>query len=282
MRFVLPLLLISTAAFADYPDREVDRPIVLPPGLSEIGAGAGYARAARAYDDGSRAHPLPSGGVESAILASAFARYGVFQGLEVWAVAPYIVRLQEAGADRPVSGTGRGELGARYEIHPRPLTYASVSGGLVLPSTARRLRTDPDGTLHRDHLAVSGAASFKHVLLDQTAAWGSASIEFPFANEDDDAEDRDPPATMRFAAGSTFQLEHRIWASIGGSLTRTNRDRIAGEVVPSSDQFRVDLLPAIGVHLHRQLDATISAAVPVAGKNVPQAYLAGGSLRVRF
>lgn len=283
VRFLLVALLsMSAAARAEYPDREVDRPIVIAPGLSELSAGGLYARATRGFDETARTRALPAGGVESAATATVSGRYGVFQGLEVFVLAPYVVRLQESGSDRVLSGIGRAALGARYEISPRPLTFASVSGGLVLPSTARRLRTDPDGTLHRDHLAVSGAASFKQVLLDHSAAFGVAEVEFPFANEEDDDADRDPPATLRFSAGSIFQLESRVWVSAGASLTRTNRDRIAGEIVPESDQFRVDLLPALGVHLHRQIDATASAAIPVAGKNVPQSYFAGGAVRVRF
>lgn len=275
-------VLVAATAHADYPDREVDRPIVLPPGLSEAGASGEYARATRGFDADARTRALGDGGIESAVTTTALARYGVFQGLEVWVRAPYVLRLGVRGDDRPLSGTGRAAFGARYERSPRPLTYVAASAGIVLPSTSRALRTHPDGTLHRDHLAVSGAASFKQVLLDQTAAWGSAEIVFPFANEDDDLAERDPPATFRFAAGSLFQIDDRFHASAGASFTRTNRDRIAGGIVPRSDQFRIDLLPEVGVALHRQIDVAIGAALPVSGKNTPQSYLATATARVRF
>ena len=120
------------------------------------------------------------------------------------------------------------------------------------------------------------------MLLDQTAAWGSAEIVFPFANEDDDLAERDPPATFRFAAGSIFQIDDRFHASAGASFTRTNRDRIAGGIVPRSDQFRIDLMPEVGVALHRQIDVAVGAALPVSGKNTPQSYLATATARVRF
>lgn len=275
-------LLSALPAWAEYPDREVDRPLVLAPGMTEVFLAGEYARAMRAFDADARTHALPPGATESAVTATAFSRYGVFQGLEVWVTAPYIVRLQTANAERPLSGTGRAAFGARYEISPRPLTFVAGSGGVVLPSTARRLRTDPDGTLRRDHLAVSGSLAFKQVLLDATAAWGSAEIVFPFANEDDDRAERDPPATFRFAAGSIFQVDDRFFANAGASFTRTNRDRVSGAVIPKSDQFRVDLLPTIGMHVNRQVDLSAAAALPVAGKDTPQSYLFTGTIRARF
>lgn len=275
-------ILFAGTAHAEYPDREVDRPIVLPPGLSEVSAAGEYARATRGFDEGARTHALSDGGIESAATATALARYGVFQGLEVWVRAPYVVSLGVRGDERPLSGTGRAAFGARYELSPRPLTYLAAAGGIVLPSTAPALRTDPDGTLHRDHLAVSGTLSFKQVLLDATAAWGVAEIVFPFANEDDDLGQRDPPATFRLAAGSIVQIDDRFHASAGASYTRTNRDRIAGGVVPRSDQFRVDLLPEVGVLLHPQVDVAAGAALPVSGKNTPQSYLFTATARVRF
>lgn len=282
-RAVLAAAMFATiSARAEYPDREVDRPIVLPPGLTEASIAVEYARATRAFDESARTHALPAGGTESAATATAASRYGVFQGLEVWVTAPYIVRLQTADAERPLSGTGRASFGARYEVSPRPLTFVAASGGIVLPSTAQRLRRDADGTLYRDHLAVSGSLAFKQVLLDATAAWGSAELVFPFANEDDDLAGRDPPATFRFAAGSIFQVDDRFFANVGASFTRTNRDRVSGGVVPRTDQFCVDLLPAAGMHVHRQVDVGFSAALPVAGKNTAQSYLFTGTIRARF
>lgn len=279
--FLFVAMFVAGSARAEYPDREVDRPIVLPPGMSEVSAAGEYARATRGFDSDARTGALPEGGLESAATATALARYGVFQGIEVWVRAPYVLRLG-AKDERPLSGTGRAAFGARYEVSPRPLTYIAAAGGIVLPSTARALRTDPDGTLHRDHLAVSGSLAFKQVLLDQTAAWGFGEIVFPFANEDDDAAQRDPPATFRFAAGSLFQIDDRFHASAGASFTRTNRDRIAGGIVPRSDQFRVDLLPELGVQILPQVDFAIGAALPVSGKNTPQSYFVTGTARVRF
>ena len=269
------------AALADYPDREVDRPLVVEPGMSEAALTGEWARASRIYDGDARSRALPEGAAQSAVTAMVAGRYGLFRGLEVWFRAPYVVRLGTRGED-PVSGTGRGAFGARYQIQPQPMTFAAVTAGVVLPSTARKLRTAPDGTVFRDHLAVEGAAAFKQVLLDSTAAYGLAGIVFPFANEDDDEAERDPPATFRLAAGSIFQVHDRFYADAGVSYTRTNRDVVSGGIVPRSDQYRVDLRPAAGYQPLPRLDLRAAAALPVAGKNTPQSIEVTGEVRWRF
>lgn len=287
MRRSLPALLALVAALAtsahaaEYPEREVDRPLVLPPGTSEAVAIGEYERAVRAFDADARAARLPAGALQSSATAAIAARFGLFRAVEVWLAAPYIARLGAKG-ETPRSGTGRASVGGRYEVRPSPVTFVAASGGLVLPSTARRLRTGAGGAVRRDHLALSGGAAFKHVMLDATAAYGFAEIVFPFANEDDDAARRDPPATFRVGAGSLFQVEERLFTDFGVSFTRTNRDRSSGGVVPGSDRYRIDLRPALGVQLHPRLDARGSFEIPVAGKNTVQSFVARGEVRYRF
>lgn len=275
------LLLLASTANADWPAREVDRPLVLDAGTTELSLAGDVARAAHVFDEDSRARGLPDGGELTAATVTVAGRYALFQGAEVWFHAPYVARLEAPGTE-PVSGSGRASFGARYEVKPSPLTFVAATAGIVLPSTSRRLRTAPDGTLVRDHLAVRGAAAFKQVLLDATAAWGTVEIVFPFANEDDDEAERDPPATYRVSAGSTFQIDSRFFVEAGAAFTRTNRDRIAGAVVAGSDQYRVELEPVAGAHLHERADARAWLSIPVAGKNTPQSWIAGGELRVRF
>lgn len=275
------LLLLGAPAAAEYPAREVDRPLVLDPGTSEVSLGADLARAAHVFDGDGRSRALPDGNVLTSLTFAIGGRYALFQGAEVWFRAPYVARVEAPGTE-PVSGAGRVSFGARYELQPSPLTFVAAGGGLVLPSTARRLRTRPDGSLERDHLAVTAAASFKQVLRDATAAWGAAEIVFPFANEDDDEAERDPPATFRLSAGTTFQIDALFFADAGAAFSRTNRERIAGDVVRDTDRFRVSLEATAGMHVHASGDARATLSIPVGGKNAPQSWIAGGELRVRF
>ena len=274
-------LLCSGVARAEYPDREVDRPLLIAPGLSEVTVSAEYAAARRFFDEDGRETDLPEGAARSAITATALARYGVFQGLEVFASAPWLVRLQSEGRD-DLSGSGRAALGAGYEVSPQPFLFLAARGALVLPSTARRLRTDDAGVVHHDHLAVAGAIHYKQALLDSSATHGSFEIVFPFANAEDQEIRRDPPSTLRFTAGSTFQVQQNLFVDAAASFTRTNRDRIAGGIVPRSDQFRADVRPSVGLHVLPQGDLLVTLVLPVAGRNTPRAASAIAAARLRF
>lgn len=273
--------LLALAMLADYPAREVERPLVVPPGMSEVAGTLEYRDADRFYDPDSRIRRLPGDASSSAALARAHGRYGLFQNLEVRVAAPWTVRLDPAGGDA-VSGLGRLSLGARYELRPRPGSFVAGELDAVLPSTARRLRTDPDGTVFRDHLAIAGALHTKHSFLDASAAHASLGFIFPFANADDQDADRDPPATLFVEAGSTFQVGLHLWADATAAFTRTNREEVAGGTVPRSDQFRVDLKPSAGIHVTAAADVSLHGSIPVAGKNTPQTWGAAMQLRFRF
>lgn len=247
--------------------------------MSEVGGVFVYRDADRFYDSGSRLRPLPGDASTSALLATAHGRYGLFQNLEVRVAAPWTVRLDRAGGS-PVSGLGRLELGARYEIRPKPIAFVAGEVALVLPSTARRLRTGPDGSVRRDHLAVAGALFAKYTVLDASAAHVSLGFVFPFANADDQQADRDPPASLFVEAGSSFQVGGHVWADGSARFTRTHRDEVAGGAVPRTDQFEVALKPSAGVHVTRAADVSLHGSIPVAGRNTPQTW--GAALRLRF
>lgn len=285
--------LAAVLVMAAWPVREVERPIVVFPGMTEIEVGLAGTSAARWFDEDSRTRVLPPGSTTSAAAVGVGARYGLFQGLEVSVALPWIARLDPEGSE-PVSGSGRAELGARYELPWPGVTWTEtgeqiappfrIAGEIraVLPSTARRLRTDEAGVVHKDHLAVAGALQVKHHVGELTAAHATAGFVAPFANAEDREAERDPPSTLFLAAGSTFQPSDRIWADLSAAFTRTNRDRIAGGVVPRSDQFLVELRPAAGVTVLRNLDVSVHAGLPLAGKNTPQSFTIGTGARFRF
>ncbi len=287
MSFAAVLLLLS------WPIREVERPLVIPPGVAEVEGEVAAASSSGWYDADSRRRALPDGSASSAATAAVSGRYGLFQGLEVGVRVPWIARLDTAGGD-PVSGSGRAELGARYEL-PWPGTTWTETGeqipppfrvaaeaAVVLPSTARRLRTDELGVVHKDHLAIAAAIHAKHHASDATAPHASLGFVAPFANEEDRAADRDPPSSLFLSAGSTFQPSDRIWADLTATFARTNRDRVAGGAVPRTDQFLVELNPAVGLNLERNVDVALRAGIPLAGKNTPQSFSITSEARIRF
>lgn len=274
-------VVFALVLFLDFPAREVDRPLVVSPGMSELNGGFEYRDAGRFYDEDSRLRRLPGDASTSAALATAHGRYGLFRNLEVRASVPWTVRLDRAGGST-VSGLGRMSLGARYQMQPAPASFVAGEVAMVLPSTARRLRTAPDGTVQRDRLAIAGALHAKHVLLDASAAHASLGFVFPFANADDQEADRDPPATLFVEAGSTFQVGHRLWADASAAFTRTGREDVGGTVVPRSDQFEVALKPSAGIHVTRAADVSLHGSIPVAGRNTPQTFGAALQLRFRF
>ena len=167
-------------------------------------------------------------------------------------------------------------------MRPADLTFVAGELSTVLPTTARRLRTDPGGVVHPDHLAIGGTLYVKQVLLDSTAAHGSVGFVYPFANADDDRAKRDPPSTFAVTAGSTFQISERIYADATAAFTRTNRDRVSGGIVPRTDQYRVEVRPTAGIQIDPRFDLAGSASIPVAGKNTPQSYGVNAQLRFRF
>lgn len=261
--------------------------------MTEIEGELAGATASRWYDADSRRRSLPPGSVSSATSATIAGRYGLFQGLEVTVALPWIARLDPEGG-RPVSGVSRAELGARYELPWPGTTWTetgeqvpprfrlSVDVAAVLPSTARRLRTDDAGVVHKDHLAVAAALRAKHHVSDAIAVHGRAGFVAPFANAEDREAERDPPTTFEVSAGATYQASDHVWGDLGAAFVRTNRDRIAGGVVPRSDQFRVEVRPALGVAITRDVDLGLRLALPIAGKNTPQSFSIASEARVRF
>ena len=286
-------MVLGLLVLMQWPIQEVARPLVAEPGMSEVEVAVAAASASRWYDADSRTRAMPPGSASSAATAEIAGRYGLFQGLEVSVALPWIARLDPAGGD-PVSGAGRAELGARYEL-PWPGTTWTETGeripppfrvsgdvAVVLPSTARRLRTDDAGVVHKDHLAAAGAVRVKHHVSDHAAAHAFAGFIAPFANAEDREAERDPPSSFTLSAGSTYQATARLWADVTASFTRTNRDRVAGGVVPRTDQFLVRLEPAAGLAIARNVDVAIRLAVPLAGKNTPQSFTLSSEARVRF
>lgn len=264
-----------------YAAREVDRSLVLPPGVAEAAIEGEYTLAARYFDRDAATRALPAGAAARAATATIRGRYGLFRSLEVFAEGPWIVRLDPEG-DRAVSGAGRAAIGARYQLSPKPITFLAADLAAVLPTTAPRLRTGADGTIHRDHLAVAGTLHLKQRLFASGAAHASAGFVAPFANADDEDAGRDPPSSFFVVAGSTFQLSDRWWADASGRFTRTNRDRVAGGVVPRSDQFLAELRPTLGANLRRDADLEVTTSLPVAGKNTPQSFGVTATVRIRF
>lgn len=289
MRFAIaaaiPLLawaLPARAEIGDYPLREVDRPLVLIPGLAEFEARAGYADVPGNYDAEGRVARLGAGSVTSAAELEVAGRYGLFRAFEISFRAPWTASLAtKAGTTQ--SGSGRARLGVAWTPPSTPGgADIALEGALVLPTTARVLRTDAAGVVHHDRLALAGSAGAKYRVAPDGAAHALAGFVFPFANADDRAADRNPPATFFVVAGSLFQLTDQLHADAAAGFTRTNRDRVAGGIVPRSDQFRVDLEPAIGFAPTRWYDLGLRASIPVAGKNTPQAFDLQATARARF
>ena len=83
-------------------------------------------------------------------------------------------------------------------------------------------------------------------------------------------------------AGVILQASDRLWLDAAGSFTRTAENRINGGAVPSSDQYLLALTPTAGFSPTRWYDFALTATVPLAGKNTPQAFELDGRLRARF
>lgn len=288
MRIRLSLVLlflpaVASAEIGDYPIRESDRPLVLVPGLAEFDLTAGFTKVPGAYDADARVAHTIAGGVTSSWDSTLVGRYGLFRDFEIHVRAPYTLALATKGSSTAISGSGRAALGVSW-TPPETGTSADLAlgGALLLPTTARSLRTDPAGLVHHDHLAVAASLDGKIRVADDAAAHGGGSIVFPFANEDDRTNDRNPPASFSIGAGSTFQLSDRVWTDASAAFSRTNRDRVAGGIVPRSDQFLVDFEPSIGIAPTRWYDLRLSASIPLAGKNTSQAFALRLGARARF
>ena len=288
MRIRLALFLIlfpaiSHAEIGSFPIREADRPLVLVPGLAEFGVTAGYAKVPGDYDADARVVGVGPGSVTASWDTMLVGRYGLFRDFEIHVRAPWTLDLATKGSNRTLSGSGRAALGVSW-TPPDTGTSADLrlTGELLLPTTARALRTDPAGLVHHDHLGVSGALDGKIRIAEDAAAHAGASFVFPFANADDRTNDRNPPLSFSIGAGSLFQASERVWIDAAAGFVRTNRDRVSGGIVPRSDQFLVDLEPAIGISPTRWYDVALSSSIPVAGKNTAQAFALRLTARARF
>lgn len=282
----LPALAAPRIARADigaFPQEEVARPVLAPAGLTETRLDATWVFAPTTWNADARTAPASDGAVTSAVLLSVTGRYGLFRALEINVRAPWTLDLHTKGGTGQDGGSGRLRLGLGWNPPwTAPGTDVALESGLVLPTTSHALRTDEAGVVHRDHLAVDGVIRAKYRLTDDSAAHAEGGLVFPFANADDRAADRSPPLTFFVSAGSTFQLDPRLWVDAAAGFTRTNRDRIAGGIVPRSDQFLVDVRPSVGVSPTRWYDLVLTGSLPLAGKNTPVAYQAGLELRARF
>ena len=267
---------------ADFPIREVARPLVAPDGMTELQLEADELGAPRAYDASGNAVDPPDGSITRATSADLLARYGVFRGMEVRFELPWTVTARAAGESRALYGSGRAQLGAGYELDPAPRARLAGTAMLVLPTTAQRMRTDPTGTVAKDHLAVAGTIAFQERLGEGGAARVAFGGIHPFPNADDLLAARSPPSTLFGALSWTQQLDERFWARAAASATRTNRDRVAGGIVPRSDQYVVDAIASAGFDIDLRNDVLVDAWAPLAGHNTPRAYGLGAGFRIRF
>ncbi|HVO29411.1 MAG TPA: hypothetical protein VMV18_01690 [bacterium] len=274
---------VARADLGDFPSSEAARPLLATPGLTEIETQAAWVHAPDVYGADARIAAAPAGVITSAIGAEIAGRYGLFKSFEISFREPWTFALNTRAHEGATSGSGRARLGLSWTP---PWTASGVDvaidGALVLPTTAHVFRTDATGAVHPDHLSVGGSLRAKYLLSDDDAAHVEGGFLFPFANSDDRAADRVPPASFFVSAGSIFQLGERAWVDAAAGVTRTNRERIATGIVPQSDQFLVDAHPAIGLSPTRWYDLILTASLPVAGKNTSQAYSVGAVVRARF
>lgn len=274
----VPLLAHAFDATADprgWPEHEAERPLVVAPGLVEIGVTYSESRARQGFDADGKKEPTQPGQPEYIRGLNTTFRYGTFRGFEVSMTVPYILtRRTEILVGEPSGrGLGRIRLASTYQL-PIPnfgTSWASGRVSVLLPTTDPELRPDPnspEGKPLRDSLGatidLAARRSFGNAAADLKAGYVHT-----FANTDDIDANRAPAPAWYASLSGTVQAS-RVFLDLGVRFDRAGRTEIGGEAVPRSDGWTFSLEPGLGFHAHESVDVLVGAQTALAGKNAPR------------
>lgn len=267
-----------------YPEREVDRPVILPDGYAEMIVNLSYLDTKKFFDKGGESVDIESPDEYHIFLAQLEIDYGMMDWLELGAGIPFY-----SGQAFMAEGDNLGDLYgiARCKIFGNKARTQELAFDLkiTLPTGysdremelkddryfQSKLQTgDPSADIFP---GLSGRLTFKNFAL-------RAGLEYGYRIEGDiksgiegmeDVVNFDPGESLSANVDFLYQFHKNFVANIGVDYFQQDANKLDGESLDDETSL-FQLKPGIQFQIGENYDIILQAGVPLSGKNQPDAY----------
>jgi len=267
-----------------YPLREIDRPLVLPVEVSELRVGLSYFDAEKYFDADGESVNLKDPEEWRLLIAELEIGYGLFEFLEVGAGIPYY-----SGKIFQAEGANLGDLYAytRFKILQNqektrelafdfkasfPIGDADIDMALEKKRYFQEnLRTgDPNVDFFG---ALLGRWTFQKFALRAGWEYGyrlEGEIKTGMESLEDVAK-FDPGESSSFNVDFLYQVMDKLVAGVGLEYLQQDENKLEGQGL-NDDWYLWELKPEIEIQFGKDYDLLVQSAIPLSGKNQPNAY----------